>query len=79
MKYLLLLIMVSISFTSIAKDISHMSRKEKAAYRASQHPKGSCIGTNRYSTGRYDRVNYPIEKYQRVYPRDTYKRKYRRD
>ena len=70
MKYLLLLIMVSISISTAAGE---MSRKEKAKYRAAQHPKGSGIGTNRYTTGRYDKVPYRIEKYQRVYPREKYR------
>ena len=74
MKYLIFFIMVSISFIASSGE---MSRREKASYRAAQHPKGSGIGTNRYSTGRYDRVNYPIEKYQLVYPRNTYKKIYR--
>ena len=75
MKYLILLIMVSISFSTSAGE---MSRKEKASYRAAQHPKGSGIGTNRYSTGRYDRVSYPIEKYKRAYPEKSYKENYRK-
>ncbi len=48
----------------------HMNDKQKAKYRAAQHPKGSGIGTNRYNTNYYG--DYPIEKYQRVFPTENY-------
>ena len=72
MKYLIFLMMVSISFGAVSGEIS---RKQKAQYRAAQHPKGSGIGTNRYTTGRYDRVPYSIDKYQRQYPTGNYQQR----
>lgn len=46
----------------------NMTGKQKAKYRAAQHTKGSGIGTNRYNTNYYG--DYPIDKYQRVFPDD---------
>ncbi len=53
----MLLTMILISFTVSSGDIS---RKSKAEYRASQHPKGSGIGTSRYNN-RYYGSPYSIE------------------
>ena len=74
MKFILLLTLLALTFGTYTS-AHELSRKEKAQIRAAQHPKGSGIGTNRYSTGRYDKVPYRIEKYQRVSPKDKHYRR----
>ena len=66
MKKLIILITMIFMVTPVLADKYSKDYKEKIAkVRAAQHPKGSGIGTNKYTTGRYDKVTYPIDKYIR--------------